>query len=306
MTSARTRTRLTIDSASGTTAATVDPLAASLRRLVVRGDDLVEPTDDLPGLPGMAGATLAPWPNRVEDAQWWQGERRHDLDVSEPEFGNANHGLVAGRRFDVLRHEAAIIELGTLIRHPRGFPFDLDVIVRYAVDDVGITVTTDALNAGAERAPVALGAHPYLRLGTAPVDRLLLSVEATHAYRLDDRHIPRERFPVDGTASDLRTPRPVADAPGHATFVRETGDGMLRHRLTDAGGRHVELWAGADYRWTQLYRTDAFPAAEGGTRSAVAIEPMTAPPNALRTGEGLRWLEPGERWRVAWGIRLLG
>src|SRR4051794_36571223 len=115
MTFVRTGTRLTIDSPSGMVTATLDPLAASLRRLVVRGDDLVEPTDELPGLPGMAGATLAPWPNRVEGAQWWQGERRHDLDVTEPELGNANHGLVAGRRFDVLRHDAAFVELGTVI-----------------------------------------------------------------------------------------------------------------------------------------------------------------------------------------------
>jgi aldose 1-epimerase len=37
----------------------------------------------------------------------------------------------------------------------------------------------------------------------------------------------------------------------------------------------------------------------------VAIEPMTAPADSLNTGEGLRWLEPGEEWIAAWGIRRL-
>ena len=30
---------------------------------------------------------------------------------------------------------------------------------------------------------------------------------------------------------------------------------------------------------------------------------MTAPAEALNSGQGLRWLEPGEEWSVAWGIR---
>jgi aldose 1-epimerase len=39
---------------------------------------------------------------------------------------------------------------------------------------------------------------------------------------------------------------------------------------------------------------------------ALAVEPMTAPANALNTGEGVRWLEPEETWTVQWGIRPKG
>ena len=304
MTTLAAPARAAIASPSGSATLVVDPLAASLRRLRVAGVDLVEPTDAVPGLPGMAGATLAPWPNRVEDATWWHEGRRHDLDVSEPELGNANHGLLAGRRFDVLHLGGSSVVLGTGIRRLPGYPFDLDIAVCFRVDDRGATVTTDVVNVGSDPAPAALGAHPYLRLGDRRVEQLLVSVEATHAYRLDERHIPRERSAVTGTAYDLTAPRPVADAPGHATFVREGGRGELRHVLAADDGSRVELWADPQYRWTQLYRADAFPSADGGTRTAVAIEPMTAPPNALRTGEGLRWLAPGERWNASWGIRL--
>ncbi|GHJ54315.1 aldose 1-epimerase [Nonomuraea sp. TT08I-71] len=298
--------RPTVRFAGGATTLVVEPLAASLRRLTVGGVDLVEPTDTMPGVPGMAGAILAPWPNRVEDARWWYNGLRHELDVSEPELGNANHGLLAGRRFDILRQGRAAIVLGTIIRRPPGYPFELDVIVAYRVDHRGATVTTDVVNVGAERAPVALGAHPYIRLGEQPVEALRLSVDATHAYRLDERHIPRERFPVDGTSSDLRRPRLVAEAPGHVTLMREDADGELVHRLGADDGTQLELWADPAYRWTQLYRADAFPTEHGEARVALAVEPMTAPPNALRTREGLRWLDAGERWSVSWGIRLTG
>ena len=47
----------------------------------------------------------------------------------------------------------------------------------------------------------------------------------------------------------------------------------------------------------------AFTALLVGLGLAVAIEPMTAAPNALNTGLGLRWLEPDENWVVRWGIR---
>ena len=30
---------------------------------------------------------------------------------------------------------------------------------------------------------------------------------------------------------------------------------------------------------------------------------MTAPANAFNSGEGLRWLAPGETWHLSWGIR---
>jgi aldose 1-epimerase len=297
--------RLRIRDASGTVEAVVTPLAGALRRLTAGGVDLVEPTDRTEKLSGMAGAILAPWPNRVEDAAWWQDGRLHQLDVNEPELGNANHGLLSERRFDVLRHGDASAELTAAIRRPRGYPFELDIEVRYAVAATGLTVTIAVANTGTERAPVALGAHPYLRVGDVPVQESMLTLDATHAYRLDGRHIPRERFAVDGTAWDLRRPTAVATVPGHATFLREGGKGKIRHRLVAPDGRGVELWADSAYRWTQLYRADDFSTGDR-TRVAIAVEPMTAPPNALRTGEGLCWLEPGERWRVSWGIRPVG
>jgi aldose 1-epimerase len=36
---------------------------------------------------------------------------------------------------------------------------------------------------------------------------------------------------------------------------------------------------------------------------AVAVEPMTAPPDALNSGQSLIWLEPGESSEGSWGLR---
>ncbi len=114
--------------------------------------------------------------------------------------------------------------------------------------------------------------------------------------------IPRQRFDVSGTEFDLRAGRPFHRVPRHATYER--AGAPSRHSLTAPDGTTVELHADASHRWLQLYVAEAFTA-DDGTRTAIALEPMTAPPNALRTGEGLHWLEPDRVWTARWGIRLV-
>ena len=70
-------------------------------------------------------------------------------------------------------------------------------------------------------------------------------------------------------------------------------------------GRFVELWQDESFGFVQVFTTRGFPAADG-ERLAIAIEPMTAPPNAFNTGQGLHWLEPDDAWSVTWGVRYGG
>lgn len=283
--------------------AVVSSRAAALRMLRVDGVDLVEPTVDAADPPGMAGAVLAPWPNRVEQARWWHEGREQRLDVTEPDLGHANHGLLADADFALGRSTAREVELSARVDEPAGYPFRLEVRARYRLRRDGLDVRLAVRNTGAEPAPVALGAHPYLRVGAAATDGLRVRVDADTAYRLDDGHIPREPFAVAGSAWDLRAGRTLATAPGHATLGHLARRRRLRHALEAGDGRVVELRADAVFRWTQLYVAEGFPA-DDGPRTAVAIEPMTAPPNALRTGTGLRMLAPGRTWRPGFGIRL--
>ena len=62
------------------------------------------------------------------------------------------------------------------------------------------------------------------------------------------------------------------------------------------------LEAGRAFGWLQTYVTGEFPGMPSG-ELAIAVEPMTAPPDALNSGDGLRWLGPGDMWEARWGIR---
>ncbi len=63
-----------------------------------------------------------------------------------------------------------------------------------------------------------------------------------------------------------------------------------------AGG--VTVWADASWPYVQLFTGDLPDVGRRG----LAVEPMTCPPDAFRTGEGLIRLGPGESFSGTWGI----
>ncbi len=290
---------------AGEVTADVAETAASLRRLTVRGVDLVRGTlDDEPPLG--AGMVLVPWPNRVEGGRWALDGVPQQLELTEPELGNAHHGLLARERYSVRERGPGRVLLAAPIPAAPGYPFHLATAVEYRLSADGVEVTHIIDNLSSRPAPVALGAHPYLRIGDLAVEDLVLQLSAGRALNLDDGHIPRGSVDVTGTPLDLRVGRLVRDVVPHGCYTGlEVVDGLVQHRLRAGDGREVRLWAEAVFSHVQVFVTDDFPAS-GGAVSAIAIEPMTAPPNALRTGDSLRWLEPGERWTARWGIRLVG
>jgi aldose 1-epimerase len=61
------------------------------------------------------------------------------------------------------------------------------------------------------------------------------------------------------------------------------------------------VWADEGYRWLQVFTGDALEPEH--RRIALAVEPMTCPPNAFVTGEDLLVLQPKETVSCRWGIR---
>ncbi|MBB5791691.1 aldose 1-epimerase family protein [Jiangella mangrovi] len=290
----------------GTTRAVVSEYAAALRSLTVGGTELIEPhvTDGPPPL--AAGAVLVPWPNRVDGGRWMLGGVEQQLDITEPEAGHAVHGLLLRTRYTRGSCTAASVTLAAPVAPQPGYPFTLETSVEYELTPDGVIVRHRLRNAGADTAPVALGTHPYLRIGDVPARDLTLTVPAGRAFRIDDRFIPTGTYDVTGTDDDLRGGVPVGDAPGHACFTDlAVSGGVITSALRAPDGRSVELWQEPAFGYVQMWVTDSFPG-PGGPADAVAVEPMTAPPNALRTGEALRWLLPDETWTLTWGLRLTG
>jgi aldose 1-epimerase len=248
----------------------------------------------------MSGAVLAPWPNRVEDAVWSMSGRTHHLPVTEPDLGHALHGLLAQADFEVVMHGTDHVELACPITAQPGYPFSLCVIVAYTLRDDGIEARVTVVNEGCDPAPVAVGSHPYLRVGDWPLDDLVVELDVDAEWLLDERHIPRRRELLQGSGRDPRAP---AEIRSHTLFERETDrTDNLVHTLTAPDGTAVELVADHRLRWTQWYVSPALDT-EAGPRRALAVEPMSAPPNALRTGESIATVRPRGRVHWTWEIR---
>ena len=79
-------------------------------------------------------------------------------------------------------------------------------------------------------------------------------------------------------------------------------DGRAAMLIADPdAARTVTLWVDAMYRYLMVFTGDTLDPPERRRRS-IAIEPMTCPPDTLRSGVDLISLDPGARWHGSWGI----
>lgn len=286
--------------------AVVSESGAALRSLTFRGRELVDGFAEDEMAYGGRGQLLVPWPNRVRDGQYSFGGRDLQLPLTEPRRHNASHGLARWVAWSVEEHTGHSVSLQYRLMAQTGYPWTLDLHVAYDLSADGLTVTQTATNTADEPAPYASGAHPYLRVGAGPVDGLELTVPAATRLLVDDeRLLPTGREAVDGTPYDFRVARPVRGTALDQPFTDLERDpsGVATTVLRDpASGNGVALWVDHQHPWLQLYTGDDVPAT---ARRSLAVEPMTAPPDALRSGEDLLVLAPDETVSVVWGIRAL-
>ena len=288
---------------SGDTRAVVTQVGAGLRSFARAGRPYVETFDESARPPRGAGAVLVPWPNRTAGGRWrWNGAEQQ-LALTEPAAGNAIHGLLRHVLYTVGDRGADAVTLHAVVPPQPGWPVALDTSVRFAVDDGGLTVTHTVRNVGADAVPFGVGAHPYLRAGDVPTDGCTLTLAAASTLPLDGGLPAGPAVPVSGDL-DLRGGRRLEGMELDHAFgdcVPAAGDTHVRHRLVGDDGHGVELWADPDFGWVQVFTPDDHP----GRGRAVAVEPMTCPPDALNSGIGLLTVAPGERWSGSWGLRPL-
>jgi aldose 1-epimerase len=147
-------------------------------------------------------------------------------------------------------------------------------------------VTATATNIGAGDAPYGYGAHPYLSVGRL-IDECVLEFHANEWLEVSpERMTPIGLTPVDGSPYDFSDGRAIGKLDIDNAFTG-LGGGSWSVTLTDpdTGAKAVLT---SDTPWLQLYTGAAIG------RTALAVEPMTCPPNAFITGQDLIVLKPGE------------
>ena len=283
--------------------AVVGEVGATLRRYAVGERAILDGFGRDERSTGGRGQVLAPWPNRLDAGTYGFGGHRGQAALDEPECGNAIHGLVRWIPWKEIAREDSAVRLGCVLHPQPAYPWRLELEIEYRLEEEGLEVSTRVRNGSDAACPFGIGFHPYLTLGETSVDTASLTVPAERHLLSDERGLPAGEEPVAGTAYDFRNAHPIGDTRLDTAFTALTADpsGRSRVLLRDPSGRGIDLWADPAFRYFMLYTGDTLEP-EHRRRQGIAVEPMTCPPNALRTGRDLIRLEPGEPWSGSWGI----
>jgi aldose 1-epimerase len=240
---------------------------------------------------------LHPWANRLAGDRYSVNGTAVRLDpasrlVQRDDHGLPIHGLLNGsprwRRTPAPDGWALSAELdfGAHRDLLAAFPFPHRLRLDVALRRRTLTVRTTLTAAGDHRVPVAFGFHPYLRLPDVPRDRWHVELPAMRHLELDERSIP----------TGASSPVPAQT-------------GRLGTRTFDDG--YVDVAHGAEFvvagglRRITVRLEEGYPAAQVFAPSAsdvICFEPMTAPANALASGERLALVAPGGRYTATFSI----
>ena len=271
-------------------------LGISLRH---RGSEILRRLDDLPSA-ARKGSTagiplLYPWANRLSGLRYQAAGRTVALDPASPLLHFDGNGLPM--------HGVPWAQLAWQVNDERpdrleaGFdwsrddllalyPFRHRLALAIELQDGALMVETILVAGDDGPVPVSFGFHPYIGLPGLPRVRWDLHLPAMRRLRLDDNGIPT------GEADEFGG---LDDELGHRDF----DDGFALIDLPasfsiSGAGRTVTVEMLAGFRYAQVFAPK--------DQELIAFEPMTAPSNALVSGDGLRLVRPGGTFRSSFRI----
>ncbi|MDQ4092513.1 MAG: aldose 1-epimerase family protein [Actinomycetota bacterium] len=284
--------------------ATIVGVGGGIREYEVAGRPVLDPYPSGSMADGAHGTPLVPWPNRLRDGRYRFDGTAHQLPLTEPEKGNAIHGLLRWRAWRPVEVSGHRVVMGIRLHPMPGYPFMLDVRVEYRLGEHGLQVSTTATNMGDIACPYGCGQHPYLSPGMGLIDECTLHLDATTRITTDQRGLPVGREPVVGTPLDFRSGVALGalQVDSALTDLARDGNGRAWARLAASDGHTAELWVDRHYPYIEIFTGDTL--APGRRRRGLGCEPMTCPPDAFTSGIDLIRLEPGKSITTTWGARL--
>ena len=171
------------------------------------------------------------------------------------------------------------------------FPFPHELHVEAELKDGTLRVGTILLPTGDVAVPVAFGWHPYLRLPGVPRAEWRVELPVHRRAVLDERGLPT------GASEPVAIePAPLGERTYDDLFIELERPALF---ALEGGGRRIELELGDGYPFAQVYAPLGT-----GDEPYVCFEPMTAPVNALISGDGLRSVSPGGSFRADFTVRV--
>jgi aldose 1-epimerase len=248
---------------------------------------------------------LHPWANRLAGTTYALGGRRVELDPERSPIhldpnGLPIHGILAASPYwEVVGRSpgngsvalATRLDFGAHEELMAAFPFPHELHVQAELRDDTLTIATIVLPTERVAVPVSFGWHPYLRLPGVPRAEWRVELPVRGRAVLDDLGVPTGEV----EAVDIE-PGPLGDTTYDDHYVALERPAVF---AVEGAGRRIELELGQGYPYAQVYAPD-----DAEEEPYICFEPMTAPVNALISGEGLRSVPPGGSLRAEFSVRV--
>lgn len=281
--------------------AVISNFGGALHGLTFEGENLIEPHSS-PNL--YFGAILVPWANRIDKGRFYFAGQSFQAPINEVARSNALHGLVAHKTWSVISVGHNSIILATEILPSNAYPAKLRIKVEYLVTEQGLDWRILVDNIGESSGPLSLSIHPYLIApGAESVNDFFLSMPVSEVMLVDSRHLlPTEIVSLDAMDWQFNKKRQIKDRKIDNAF-RIDKNLPRRVEVTSESGWGTFMEFDENANWIQIHTADR----DGGAfaRKSLAVEPMTAPPDAFNSKIDLVYLAPLEKLEMSWRIGVI-
>jgi aldose 1-epimerase len=235
---------------------------------------------------GMKSCKLSPFACRIKNAKYSFGGQQYTF--NKYMLGdNAIHGLLYDVAFEVkdlvADGEKAQVTLMYVYKGGNaGFPFSYNCTITYSLKkESTLTITTEITNTGEGLIPMQDGWHPYFKMGKK-VDELQLEFQSKEKIIFDDTLVPNgETEPYQ----EFDSLKQIGDAFFDNCFSVNFAECQPMCVLRDPVQKlQVEIHPDKSYPYLQIYTPPH--------RNSIAIENLSAVPDAFNNGIGLITLAP--------------
>ena len=278
--------------------------------------------EDFKARPAMSGIPfLGPWANRLDEQAFYANGVRYPFDMT---LGNVRgaipiHGflttnpdwqLVEARADAASAWATSRLEFYRQPAWMKQFPFAHTIDMTYRLQNGVLEVTTVVRNMSADPMPVAIGFHPYFRLGDSPRDEWTVSVGARTRWLLASNKVPT------GVTQPIEQlfPNP------QAVVLRDYDlDDVFSDLIRDTSGRAVMSVKGKTQKidvlfgpnWRSAVVWAPKPSAPGQDRNFICFEPMAGITDAMNLAQKglyreLQSIAPGGIWQESFWVRPTG
>jgi aldose 1-epimerase len=237
---------------------------------------------------GFKSCKLSPFACRIKNGAYQFAGNNYTIEKFFLEE-NAIHGLIYDAHFSILQQSANKESATLTLQHEyrgtdKGYPFFFDCIITYQLKKNNeLIITTEIINKDDKPMPVQDGWHPYFTLGKK-IDELKLQISSQEQIIFDDKMIPTGEMIA---YKEFTEPKKIGTLFFDDCFKLDFTAPQPLCILKDTDNKiQVEIRPDKSYPYLQIYTPPH--------RQSIAIENLSAPPDAFNNGINLIILSPQE------------